>query len=309
MKSTDGKRNGWTAFRAGISRATRYRWVLLILFTTNLLGAVPLVALPAMGLASGLGYRPAIHQAADGVDPWMVIETMMAPVSSMALGGQDQSRLASQLQQATLLGLLTTLAIPVMAWLPAAFLSGGVLLTYADAQQSPGERSSLPFRWRRFLWGCWRWFGAFLLLGVVQGLASGVLFVPLIGIAVGGVSLAGGWLAWIVVPVLTCVAALWLALMEYTRIVAVIRGTRNVFRAFGDAVRFTVSDFSAVAGLYGPALLLLAALHALYRWGLMPNLSLERWLLVLVVQQAFIIARLWARLARWAGGVALYQTN
>ena len=201
------------------------------------------------------------------------------------------------------------MAIPVMAWLPAAFLSGGVLLTYADAQQSPGERSSLPFRWRRFLWGCWRWFGAFLLLGVVQGLASGVLFVPLIGIAVGGVSLAGGWLAWIVVPVLTCVAALWLALMEYTRIVAVIRGTRNVFRAFGDAVRFTVSDFSAVAGLYGPALLLLAALHALYRWGLMPNLSLERWLLVLVVQQAFIIARLWARLARWAGGVALYQTN
>ena len=45
-----------------------------------------------------------------------------------------------------------------------------MLLTYADAQPSPGERSSLPFRWRRFLWGCWRWFGAFLLLGVMQGL-------------------------------------------------------------------------------------------------------------------------------------------
>jgi hypothetical protein len=307
--STNEEWSGWTAFRVGLSRAVRYPWVLLILFATNLLGAVPLAALPAIGLASGLGHRPVIHQAADGVDPWMVIETMMAPVSSMALGGQEQARLASQLQQATLLGLLTTLAIPIIACLPAAFLSGGVLLTYAEAQPSPGERSSPPFRWRRFLWGCWHWFGGFLLLGVMQGLASSALFVPLIGAAAGGIALAGGWMAWIVGPVLACVAALWLALMEYTRIAAVIRGTRNVFRAFGDAVHFVFRSLSAVAGLYGLALLLLMALHALYRWGLMPNLPLERWLLVLVVQQGFVLVRLWARLVRWAGGVALYQAN
>jgi hypothetical protein len=307
--SRDKKRNGWTAFRVGLFRAARCRWVLLILFAINLLGAVLLVALPAIGLASGLGFRPAIHQAADGVDPWMVIETMMTPVTSMTLGGQEQARLIDQLRQMTLLGLLTTLAMPIIAWLPAAFLSGGVLLTYAEAEQSPGERSSPPFRWRRFLWGCWHWFGAFLLLGVMQGLASGVLFVPLIGAAAGGIALAGGWMAWIAGPVLACAVALWLALMEYTRIAAVIRGTRNVFRAFGDAVRFIFRNFSAVAGLYGLALLLLMALHALYRWGLMPHLPLERWLLVFIVQQTFITARLWARLVRWAGGVALYQAN
>lgn len=307
--SRNGKRNGWTAFRVGLSRAVRYRWVLLILFAINLLGAVPLVALPAIDLASGFGFRPAIRQAADGVDPWMVIETMMTPVTSMTLGGQEQTRLIDQLRQMTLLGLLTTLAIPIIAWLPAAFLGGGVLLTYAEAQQSAGERSSPPFRWRRFLWGCWHWFGGFLLLGVIQGLASGALFVPLIGAAVGGIALAGGWVAWIAGPVLACVVALWLALMEYTRIAAVIRGTRNVFRAFGDAVRFVFRSLSAVAGLYGLALLLLTALHALYRWGLMPNLPLERWLLVLVVQQGFVLVRLCARLVRWAGGVALYQAN
>jgi hypothetical protein len=307
--SRNGKRNGWTAFRVGLSRAVRYRWVLLILFAINLLGAVPLVALPAIGLASGFGFRPAIRQAADGVDPWMVIETMMTPVTSMTLGGQEQARLMGQLQQMTLLGLLTTLAIPIIAWLPAAFLSGGVLLTYAEAEQSPDERSSPPFRWRRFLWGCWHWFGAFLLLGVMQGLASGALSVPLIGAAVGGMALAGGWMAWIAGPVLACVVALWLALMEYTRIAAVIRGTRNVFRAFGDAVRFIFRNFSAVTGLYSLALLLLMALHVLYRWGLMRHLPLERWLLVFIVQQAFITARLWARLARWAGGVVLYQAN
>jgi hypothetical protein len=202
------------------------------------------------------------------------------------------------LQRATLLGLLTAAALPLLAWLPATFLSGGVLLTYAEAPRS--------FHWRRFLWGCWRWFGAFLLLSLMQSLASAIIFIPIIAIAVGVVSVVGGWLWRVVIPLLGLVAAFWLALTEYTRVAAVVGGTCNVVRAFGQGVRFVFRNFLAVTTLYGSALLLLGLLHALYRWGLMPYLPLDWWPLVLMMQQAFILARLWARLVRLAGAMALY---
>ena len=291
--------NGWDAFRTGLSRVARCWQVLLVLFTVNLLTALPLAVLPALGLAAELGHRPAIRQAADGVDAWLVTETLMSLLSSTALESAGWPELMRRLQQATLLGLCTAAVLPLLAWLPAAFLSGGALLTYVKAPQS--------FRWRRFLWGCWHWFGAFLLLGVVQGLASTLLFLPVIVAAMAAVAAVGGWLAWVIVPPLALVAVCWLALVEYTRIVAVAGETRNIFRAFAGAMRLIFRRPLPVAGLYGLALLLLGLLHALYQGGLMSHLPLDWWPLVLLVQQTFILGRLWARLVRLAGGVALYQ--
>jgi hypothetical protein len=299
--------NGLGAFRTGLSRLLRYRQVLLFLFGVNLLSALLLAVLPAAGVAAEFGHRPAMRLAADGVDAWLVIETLMAPLSSTVLAGGGWPELTRRLQQATLVGLTTALALPLLAWLSAAFLSGGVLLTYAEAPQPFDEFETQPFRWRRFLWGCYHWFGAFLLLGALQALASSVLFVPLAGIAVGAIAAAGRWLTWVVVPLLAAVAALWLAVTECTRIVAVVGQTRNIFRAFGGAVRFVFRNFPAVAGLYGLALAVLGSLHALYRWGLMAYLPLDWWPLVLIVQQAFILTRLGARLVRLAGSVALVR--
>ena len=292
--------NGWDAFRVGLSRALRYRWVLLILFAVNLASALLLAVLPALSLSGGLGHRPAIRQAADGVDAWLVIETMMSAFSEMALGeGGPQPESMRGLQQATLLGLLMVAVLAVLAWLPATFLTGGVLLTYAESPQ--------PFGWRRFLWGCWHWLGAFLLLSVVQGAASVVVLVPVTVAVVVAVAAGSRWLTWIVVPLLALVAVLWLALMECTRVIAVVGEMRNIARAFGKAVRFVFRWPLPVAGLYGLTLLLLALLHGLYRWGMMPHLPLDWWPLVLLVQQTFILARLWARLVRLTGGVALCQ--
>lgn len=299
--------NGLDAFRIGLSRLLRYRQVLLLLFGVNLLSALLLAVLPAAGLAAEFGHRPSMRQAADGVDAWLVIETLMAPLSSTVLEGEGWPELTRRLQQATLVGLATAVALPLLAWLSAAFLSGGVLLTYAEVPQPFDEFEAQPFRWRRFLWGCYHWFGAFLLLGAVQGVASVVLFVPLVGAAVGAVAAIGGWLTWVVVSLVALTALLWLTLTEWARIVAVVGQTRNIFRAFGRAVRFVFRNFPAVAGLYGLALAVLGSLHALYRWGLMAYLPLDWWPLVLIVQQAFILTRLGARLVRLAGGVALYR--
>lgn len=303
------ERNSWHAFRMGLLHAARYRWVLLVLFAVNLISALSLTVLPALGLASGMGQRPVIHQVADGLDAWLVIETLMAPVSDVALEILGESESTRWVQQAMILGLITVLALPLVAWLPTAFLTGGVLLTYAEAPLSFIGLGTVPFRWRRFLWGCWRWFGVFLLLSVVQAAVSTVLFVPIVGAAIGAIAFVGGWLAWIVVPLLVFFAVLWLALMEYVRIAAVVSQTRHIFQAFTRAVRFVFQNLPVVAGLYGLALLLLGLLHALYRWGLLPHLPLDWWPVVLVVQQAFILARLWARLVRLAGGMALYRAS
>ena len=134
-----------------------------------------------------------------------------------------------------------------------------------------------------------------------------LLFLPAIVAVMAAVAAVGGWLAWVIIPLLALVAVLWLALVECTRIVAVVGQTRNIARAFAGAVSLVFRHPLPVAGLYGLTLLLLGLLHALYQWGLMPHLPLDWWPLVLLVQQAFILGRLWARLVRLAGGVVLYQ--
>jgi hypothetical protein len=289
---------GWHAFRTGLARTLRYWQVWLALFTVNLLSALLLATLPAMVLASGPGHNPAIHAAADGVDAWLVIETLMSPLAGSALAGSGADpRFSGGVQQAFLVGLITMAALPFLAWLPSALLNGGLLLTYAELPQR--------FRWRRFLWGCWHWWGAFLLLGAVQGAAVLLILAPLVIVAIVAMVAIGDWFLWLAVPTLALMAMLGLALTEYTRILAVTTGTRNILRTFGLAVRLIWRNPLAVAVLYVLSLMLAALLHAVYRVALMPYLPLEWWPLVLLVQQGFIAARLGARLARLAGGVTL----
>jgi hypothetical protein len=200
-----------------------------------------------------------------------------------------------------LAGVFIGFALPLLAWLPAAFLNGGLLLAYAEAPQ--------PLRWRRFCWGGWHWFGTFLVLGLVQGIAFTVAL--LAGLAAVGAAVAavGQWLIWLALPLLGLAASLWLAWMEGARIVAVVGGTRNVLRAMGGGIRFVFRHLPSFAVLYGLTLLLTASLHLVFRWGLMRRLPLDWWPLVLLVQQSFVLARLGTRLLRLAGGAALARES
>lgn len=288
----------WQAFRIGLARAVHYWPVWILLFGVSLLSALLLAALPALSLASSPGHRPAIREVADGVDAWLVIEALMSPSTTASIEGREgPPELTDSLQQALLLGLLTAGGLPFLAWIPAAFLSGGLLLIYAHAPE--------PFYWRRFLWGCWHWFGAFLLLGVIQGSLSGLILIATVVALADAIAVEGRILSWVLVLMLVLAAMFWLVLMEFARIVAVVVGTRNVIRAIGGAVRFLFRRPLQVAVLYGLTFLLSGLVHLLYRLGLMPYLPLDWWPLVLLVQQTFILARLGARLVRLAGGVAL----
>lgn len=285
--------NGWRAFLRGISLVVRYPQTWLLLFVANLLPALLLAALPAMSLTSGLARRPVIQDVADGVDAWLVVESTMAPLALMTLGTEADTGGGSPLG---LLGILLILAgLPLAAWLLPAFLEGGILHTFLQAG---------TFRWRAFLRACWHWWGVFILLAAAQGLATVFVLAPAVPSTV-----AAGGVAWLALPVLALAVAPGLAVMEYTRVLAVARDTRNPFRAFGMAVRFVFGrrQRPAVFVLYVVGLLAVALLHALYRLGLMPLLPLDRWLLVLAVQQSFILLRLGSRLARLAGASALLR--
>lgn len=284
--------NGWRALLRGISLVLRYPQTWLLLFGANLLSALLLAALPALILGSGLAQRPVIQDVADGLDAWFVLESSMSSLAAMALGtAQEQAAGGGPL--GILAALLLLAGLPLAAWLPPAFLEGGLLHTYLEAG---------PFRWRAFLRACWHWWGVFILLAAVQGVASILVLAPLALF----VATVGG-AAWILVAVLALILVTVLAVLEYTRILAVARDTRNLFQAFGLAFRFVFGRRAAVFVLYALSLLLVALLHGLYRLGLMPLIPLEAWLLVLAVQQSFILLRLGTRLARLAGAAALVR--
>ena len=97
----------------------------------------------------------------------------------------------------------------------------------------------------------------------------------------------------------------WLALFELARAGAVVAGERHVGRALGGALRVLRRRPWPVMLFFGLALGVLGLSHALFRWGLTPVLPLDWWLLVLVVQQAFVVLRLALRLWRLGGEVAL----
>ncbi len=282
--------NGWRAFLRGFSLAGRYPQTWLLLFAANLLSALLLAALPALTLGSGLGHRPAIQDVADGLDAWLVVERGLAGVAGTAPETPPETAGGPG---GVLVALLLMAGLPLAAWLPPAFLEGGILHTFLQAG---------PFRWRPFLTACWHWWALFLLLAAVQGLATVLLLPPLV-FAIA----AGGAVAWIGLPVLALLIVAVLALTEYIRVLAVARSTRNPFQAFALATRFVFRRPAAVFGLYALSLALVALLHALYRLGLMPLLPLQQWLLVLVVLQTFILLRLGTRLARLAGACTLLR--
>jgi hypothetical protein len=270
----------------------------LALFVVNLAAAL-VTACPAALNLVGPAQRPAIREASDGLDVWLVVEAFLSP--DVGGGGQAVAGAATpspRLRRNARVGVATLGILVVLAWLSRSLLSGGALSTYSEYDR---------FSWRRFVRGCRRWFGTFLLLGPLQAVATLLAFFPLMILAVIGYLAGVGRLGWIGVPLFGGAALLWLATMEMAYVVAVADEMGNVFWVLGRAARFVLLHPLAVGELYGLAILIWLVMTALYRWGLRPTLSFSGWLPLFSLQQVFIVIRLLLRLARLAGGIRLYQ--
>jgi len=288
--------NGWQAFCIGLRRALAHSGLLVIVLGLNLVSALALALLPAGMLAQALGQRPALRAAADGVDMGLVVDALTTSLVDATLAAESAApELARMVPLLLLAGVLVSLALPVVAWLTTAFLSGGIVLTYAESADG--------LHCRRFLWGCWHWFGSFLLLGLVQAALSAVVILP-IGLGLLTLGMATGWL-WITLAPMALAIAAFGAVFELARVVAVVQGTRHIIRTLGGAVRLLVRQASPLWAVYGLAFAALAGLYALHNLAIVPWLPLQPWLLAAAAQQVIILLGIWIRLARIAGSTAL----
>jgi hypothetical protein len=286
--------NGFRAYREGLSRAAGYWELVVVMVVVGLLSALVAVA-PAAVVLLAPARRPAIQSVIDGVDGWMVIEALSTPPVE-----EGTAAFAGGAESIALPALLAIGTVLLSAWLSSAFLSGGALRIYAEGDE---------FRLRRFVRTSWRWFGTLLLVALLQAVGTILLLALLLALAGAGVIAIGGWMAGLIVPVLLLVALLWLVVWELARVAVVVGGRRNVFRAFGRAVSFVFRRPLNVTVLYALSSVSWLALYGLYRWALMPRFPRAWWLLIFLLQQAFVAFWLWIRLGRWAGGVVLFQAS
>lgn len=283
--------NGARIFWGGIGYMLQ-RWQLLIPpYALNLFSALILILLPTMTLLAP-AHRPAIGDAANGVDGWMILEIAMSPLVNRELGIKE---LSPEIQQAGIFGLLAIVVAPLTAGIVNAFLNGGILLVYHEQTQS--------FQWKRFVWGCWHWFSAFLLLGLIQFILAVVIFGTLIGGAMTLIGLAE-WTTWIMIPILILFMMCWLGIMELTGAQMIVGSRRNFARAFFDSLRDVVRRPIHFLVFYGLVTLALVTAHLIFNW-VMPSMPLDSILVVLIIQQGFVVVRLGLRLVRAGGSVAL----
>lgn len=284
--------NGARIFRDGIGEVL-HRWQLLIpLYALNLFSALILILFPAILLIAP-AQRPAIGDAANGINGWMILDVLMSAQVNQVLGVQES---VSALQQATLVGVITLAIIPTLAGIVNAFLNGGILLVYHERAQA--------FQWKRFVWGCWHWFSAFLLMGFTQFILALLIFSALIVAAITTIGLAGDWSTWIVIPVLIVLMVVWLGIMELTGAQMIVNDTRNFPRAFFESLRNFFRHPINFLVFYGLVTLALVTAHLIFNFA-MPYVPLSWFPLVLIVQQSFVVARLGLRLVRAGGSVKL----
>lgn len=299
----------------GARRAARLWPVLLLMLLGTLLSAGLLALIPAQTLLD-LSRRPVIADMAAGIRAWKIIDLFGQ------IGGMQVGSTSSPASTQFFLLLLGFAVMPLVGGVVSAFLYGGMLLAYSESAASDrlaawrsaagladqtnlaAEPQAERFSLRRFLWGCWHWFGGYLALALIQALLFfGAAFLT-VTLAMflfrqGPAGTAGG------IALLVVVLVLWLMLFELARVRMVLNGTRNPFRgiglAFGDLFRRPL----ALLAFYTAALLVLMAVQVVFRLFINPNVPLELLLLALLVQQGFILLRLFLTGARLAGLVDL----
>jgi hypothetical protein len=99
------------------------------------------------------------------------------------------------------------------------------------------------------------------------------------------------------------VLGLWLAFFELSRVSLAAREDHRIVNSLTSASSILGHKPWLLLGYYLLSLLGLLVIQILFRLGLFPRMPLAFWPLVLLLQQAFVILRLWSRAARYAGNV------
>jgi hypothetical protein len=286
------------AIKDGTTSATRIPAPLVISFVVYLVVALALTVPLAAAMNAWVGHRLTARDLARDFDAMSLLEPM---VSASAVLQADTSPstdaiAASRAAATTLLSmLLTALAAMLVAPLLTSVLGGGVLLTYVEGR----------FAWRRFLWGVWRWLLSFFLLAIFFGVCATIV------VALGAIALAiigASQVRLLMIPALGVTGLVYVVMamtFEYARVVAVADNTRNFIQALGRAAVLIARQPMRTFGIYALTSAVGLALIPLYVNIIAPIIPFEWALVAVSAQQLLILARLWARLARWASEATL----
>jgi hypothetical protein len=265
-----------------------------------LIVALALTVPVAAAMNTWVGHRLTARDLARDFDGLLLLEPMMSAGSLLSSGAPPfaGAMASSRAAATTLVAMLgTALVAGLIAPLPSIVLGGGVLLTYVEGH----------FAWRRFLWGAWHWLFSFFMLAVLFGLCAtlvvtlGVIVLAFIGV---------GQVRPLTIPAVVMIGLAYAAVamtFEYARVIAVADNTRNFIQALGRAVVLIARQPVWTLGVYALMSVVGLALIPLYANIVAPLIPFEWALVAIVAQQLFILARLWARLARWASEAALYR--
>ena len=163
------------------------------------------------------------------------------------------------------------------------------------------------FSWKRFFWGCWHYWGAFLLFGLLQTILTLLVFVPVLAI-LSFIMFIIPWSAILLLPAFLVLLIVWTGFVELSQVYLVAGEKRRIITALRSGLLLLIRRAAPLTGYYSVSLVLLVVLHLVFRIGLFPRLPLAFWPLVLVVQQAFVFLRMWAHASRLAGDMEFVRS-
>ncbi len=281
------------AFSSGFRRAISERRMVLALFVINFLTAVPIAMAFRGVLKSGLGSSMGGSQLMGGLD-FTVLGDFLRVHS------EELSAVIYQVSWALILYVLVN-----------TFLSGGVLAGLR------GNSSNSPMS--EFFLGCGRYFARFFRLFFLFGVVL-VVLVPVLTFVLAMLSrvfikdstseitdFVFGiiQLALFVVPIM-----ILLMIADYAKIAVVVNEETTMRKTAWRSVKFVFAHFFRTFGLELLMLLVPIILFAIYCFadltiGMTTDLTI---IVMLIIQQLFLVSRAWSKVFFFAGEMSLYQS-
>lgn len=281
----------WGAFTAGTARIWLHKRLILWLYVVNLAFAavmvIPLRKLLGEISKTDLAYHFVNCFPADvGLEFWW------------------QNKLAFNALA------LVALVLGVLYLLFSIFVGGGIVATLT-VERRVSVRRFLNDAARYF----WRYLRLFVLLVIVVGLV-GAGYQSLLSDKVEGLRESATtdrasflWLALVVVVILA-VVAFALMVFDYAKIRTVVDRRRSMFLASLVGLGFSLRRFWQTIPLFGVNFVVVVILFAVYLLieNQFSNATVASMIGLFVVQQVFILSRIWIRLSFFSSQLALYKS-
>lgn len=285
--------NLMSVFTFALKRATAERRMVMLLYATNLLLAAVLALAFRSVLISAFGSTMATSGLMEGLNFNTLTELLLKH-------GAEVGAVFNQIVWYVLLYMIIN-----------TLLAGGILTTLREKETR--------FTVREFFAGCgiyfFRFFRLFLLFGILLIILAFV-WMAVLGVLFNAVTAEGSseipYIVWAIVILILFFIPLMVLLViaDYTKVSTVLSNTHAMVRAAWRSTKFVFRNFLRVIGLQLLMLLVPIVLFLIYLWlDLTIGMTTVTTLLVMfVIQQIFVVTRVWTRVFFFSGELELYNS-